>query len=378
MIENSIKNNELSIASELISLKSVVENRMFFTIPIYQRLYVWEAIQISTLLEDVYKAYEDKESQYFLGGIMLTKNGNNYDLIDGQQRFTTLWLLAYELKRNLLPFIEETNNKETKKKRIFFSIREFANNFLNEPDNVEHLSDDDKNQLENMFIAKDTIKDFLKNKTENDKKLFSTYIFENLALIKTVMPNNIDENRLFEVLNNRGEQLKHQDILKSKLIEQLDNTDKAKYAQLWDACSIMDDYIEKNIKEISGLKWGDLTFKETSKDTEVGLPKNILKKLIQTETQNKVHFTDILDEDPIKENEKDSFEYDSGKVRSIVSFPMFLLHSLRIFIFQKEGKISENNSEVNEKKLLAIFKDVFYEKYSDSPTNYQSVNSLCC
>lgn len=366
MIEEIILNTDLPIKSKLTTLKTIVEDEVYFSVPIYQRLYVWEEDQVNTLLEDIYRAAVNKEDQYYLGGIMVTAcdANNTFDLIDGQQRFTTLWLLSYELKRSLSCFISKSSNKGNHKQRISFSIRDFANKFLANSENLDHLSNDDKEQLENILIAKDTIKEFLKDKNEIEKLAFSNYIYSNLSFIQTEMPKDIDENRLFEVLNNRGEQLKHQDILKSKLIEQLPDNEKSKYAQLWDSCAIMDEYIEKNIKEISGLKWGDLTFNEADEEKEVGLPDDILKCLTETEYQTKLHFTDVLKEDfSLDGKEDDNFIYDSGKVRSIVSFPMFLLHSLRIFIYQKEGINSISSIEINEKKLLQIYKEIFYEKY---------------
>ncbi len=366
MIEEIILNNDIPIKSKLTTLKTIVNENVFFRIPIYQRLYVWEEDQVNTLLEDVYRASENNEEQYYLGGIMVTAcdANNTFDLIDGQQRFTTLWLLSFELNRSLSSFINKSNNKGIPKQRISFSIRDFANKFFENPEQIDLLSNEDKDQLENILIAKDTIKEFLKDKSENQKQDFSNYIYNNLSFIQTEMPKNIDENRLFEVLNNRGEQLKHQDILKSKLIEQLPDIVKTKYAQLWDSCSIMDEYIEKNIKEISGLKWADLTFSETEEEKEVGLPDDILERLTQTENQTKLHFVEVLKDDfSIKGKDEDSFVYDAGKVRSIISFPMFLLHSLRIFVYQKEGINAKSSIEINEKKLLQIYEEIFYKKY---------------
>ena len=69
-----------------------------FNIPIYQRLYVWGEDQVLTLLNDLVNAYEHKEDLFFLGGTLLVEQegskGRHFDLIDGQQRFTTLWMPA--------------------------------------------------------------------------------------------------------------------------------------------------------------------------------------------------------------------------------------------------------------------------------------------
>lgn len=89
------------IASGLITLESVVKYQLHFNIPIYQRLYVWKSNQIKTLLEDIKNAFlKDINYDFFLGGVMLSNNlTGQIDLVDGQQRFTTLWLICDELSK---------------------------------------------------------------------------------------------------------------------------------------------------------------------------------------------------------------------------------------------------------------------------------------
>ena len=122
-----------SYNSILVTLQELVqgskdknlETNIKFNIPIYQRLYVWKEEQVKKLLEDTYNAYiiskENPENDYYLGGVIVVKNGDRYDLIDGQQRFTTLWLIAQQLLENLKPFLEN---------RMYFSIRDHANEFF--------------------------------------------------------------------------------------------------------------------------------------------------------------------------------------------------------------------------------------------------------
>lgn len=116
------------VESQLINIASVVEEGWEFNIPIYQRLYVWTEEQVKTLFEDLHTAYTAKKDLYYIGGIITVKNAlkqNLYDLVDGQQRFTTLWLLSNELKRDLLSFTYNGKNL-----RLQFSIRENVQNSL--------------------------------------------------------------------------------------------------------------------------------------------------------------------------------------------------------------------------------------------------------
>ena len=99
----------MSYKSQLITLKDIVDNNQCFTIPIYQRLYVWGDEQVKKLLNDLWKHFNDNPNKdYFLGGVIVLEKNRRFELIDGQQRFTTLWLLGRELKRELeMPFANE-------------------------------------------------------------------------------------------------------------------------------------------------------------------------------------------------------------------------------------------------------------------------------
>ncbi|MBK9300650.1 MAG: DUF262 domain-containing protein [Bacteroidetes bacterium] len=89
--------------------------------PRYQRLYVWENHQVENMFEDLYEAFRTNKEYYYLGGILLVNDKSNmkiYDLVDGQQRFTTLWLLSVELGGRLKDFSVCDNQL-----RLLFSIR---------------------------------------------------------------------------------------------------------------------------------------------------------------------------------------------------------------------------------------------------------------
>lgn len=77
-----------------------------FLIPEYQRPYAWTADQVDTLLDDLMEytdSIEDPDnpdSEYFLGSIVTYRNGKEREVIDGQQRLTTLFLLLRALYKN--------------------------------------------------------------------------------------------------------------------------------------------------------------------------------------------------------------------------------------------------------------------------------------
>ena len=173
-------------------------------------------------------------------------------------------------------------------------------------------------------------------------------------------PSN-DLNKLFEALNNRGAQLEHHEILKARLLSFIKNVNKRqKYSKLWQACSVMENYIERVIAlEIgSAQKVAAFYFNGFSLENVLNLfeyqdsSKELsLSKVIQNPDKYSTisnTFKNELGHHP--ETTDDEFE----PVRSILSFPQLLLHTLRIFLFDQVEK-KEDIQRINEKELLEIF-----------------------
>ena len=99
--------------SKLTTLADIIADKRLFNIPIYQRLYVWGSDQIKVLLDDLVAACEADKDVFYLGGALVIEQGKTacghplLDLIDGQQRFTTLWLLSVVMERLLPPSRDE-------------------------------------------------------------------------------------------------------------------------------------------------------------------------------------------------------------------------------------------------------------------------------
>lgn len=377
------------IHSGTLTLKEASEQEIRFNIPIYQRLYVWKRDQIRTLLEDMQKAFLNNAEDYFyLGGIMITKNpSDNIDLVDGQQRFTTLWLLCDLLSEKNEQLKDYTYfNGEP---RILFSIRDKAQAYLKDKNSFKKFIDENSKILANADaeineivplvqgreIIKSLVEDLPKDESFDLWK-FSEYIFTKVTFTFTMLPESSDMNRVFEAVNNRGKQLEHHQLLKSKLLKPLDEDDKLIYGQLWDACSDMNTYFEKSIKDISGLTWKTLfdnkdiqtEYDEESEANQnrynlvnIDLPQ-ILKRHHHSDETQKSLFDILTSGSEISSDPEPDFG--SGSVRSIISFPMFLLHVLRIYqALKPENKDEKNSVEVNDKKLIELFmKEGFQEK----------------
>jgi uncharacterized protein with ParB-like and HNH nuclease domain len=360
----------MSIKSTTISLQDVVSKKYFFNIPIYQRLYVWEEDQIKTLLEDIETAYNTQKKNFFLGGVLVVENeqitdGLVYDLIDGQQRFTTLWMISLVLQHSLIPFIER-KEIEKNRHRVEFAIREDIYQFFKHY--ISGITDSKANtNIENALAYINTFKKELEKKETGKSIKIAQFIYEKVQLIFTEVPKATDLNKLFEIINNRGVQLQHHEILKAQLLNKLSADDRLKYSYIWDACSYMESYVEKNIKEIAKVRIQDLFENEVAKTGKEKL--SIVSNLLSAITQNTISdFASLSLENILSTNDNFTFEddksteeetYKADDVRSIISFPMLLQHTLRIFLVQKN---QQDIPKILDKELLYIFEQHFLSK----------------
>ncbi|GAA4026378.1 DUF262 domain-containing protein [Flavobacterium cheonhonense] len=359
----------MSIHSAKITLQDVVNNNYFFNIPIYQRLYVWEEDQIKTLLEDIESAFDTNKNIFFLGGVLVVENeqiidGVVYDLIDGQQRFTTLWMISLVLQNSLTPFIEREEDKKNRH-RVHFAIRDDIYQYFKHY--ILGITDGKANtNIENALAYIDTFKKELETKEIDKSSKIAQFIYEKVQLIFTEVPKATDLNKLFEIINNRGIQLQHHEILKAQLLNKLHPDDRLKYSYLWDACSHMESYVEKNIKDIAKVRIQDLFENEAAKTgvEKLSIASNILTNIAQNQFNNfkPLSLENILAENNFDvETEKDIPDetYKADDIRSIISFPMLLQHTLRIFLVNNK---QPDIPKILDKELLTIFEQYFLTK----------------
>lgn len=370
------------------SIKSIVENKDFFEIPPYQRLYEWEKEQIETLLEDVKKAQGEGKDIYFIGNVVVSKEGERYILIDGQQRLTTLFLIGIYLASKRC---DDWSNfvKSDKKLRISMPLRENEEKWLSElidkdgktDEYFKKLSKKDPNIQYKITEGLKVIAEWFEKNTTNTTNTLNLGALSNFlygitsessnqegvrfALVK--LAENTDLNQFFVRMNNRGKQLEKHEILKARLLGAIPTKERQKYAKIWDLCSDMDKYIFalESDRKVFGKeeqeKRGDKTIsvKKTLQDIH---KKELYKIAKEFETPNNLCISDednqketklfeiIKDCTPqeIKEQSKDATYH------SIVDFSTFLLHIFKLFVMEKELKI---NVSIEKDKLLKIMWD---------------------
>jgi len=255
------------IKSEKILVKDIFTN-MWFRIPEYQRPYVWGYEEIHDLLDDLTFAMQDKpDSDYFLGSFVFQAKAANpqlgqefdeNDLLDGQQRMTTLMLL-FAVIRDLAEDKDAKDDcqkciyqKASKYKnipertRLVFSIRnaaqEFIETFIKAEDGTAKISElklsIDKTpdiSVQNMAQAVVEIRNFFSKNKQIAPESLLQFLLNNVLLIYVSTEDLEDAFRLFTILNDRGIPLRNSDIIKSINLGALEtNEEKWKYAKLWE------------------------------------------------------------------------------------------------------------------------------------------------
>lgn len=253
-----MKNNEIKFGKQTIA--KVFED--WYTVPSYQRNYVWESDHVYDLLNDLKDNYVDHAyDEYFLGSYIKQVRDNSNDLLDGQQRMTTLFLLfaflrdyartSDAIRGNLQDIIfqkENIVNKIPSRIRLDYQIRGNVNTFIEkniiaEGSIVQHwdnIVEKASNEKENMTIRHmcNTLvcfKDFFDNNIDVDITKLVQFICTNVVLIFISADSLEDSFRLFSIMNDRGLKLSSADILKSSNLEKVGDPKKIDdYARQWE------------------------------------------------------------------------------------------------------------------------------------------------
>jgi uncharacterized protein with ParB-like and HNH nuclease domain len=207
-----------------------------FEVPIYQRNYAWEKDEISALVQDVYDACIAKKPTYFIGTLISFNKGDRvYEVIDGQQRLTTIYLILLSLNISI-------QNKLT------YRARKKSNDTIRSIPKLE-IDEKDSGITSGFKYAKESIHEIVPHEQLG---AFEKYFQQNVHIIHYQAPKDIDLNHYFEIMNSRGEQLEKHEIIKARLIELLEQNDKEKFNRLWENCGEMNVYIQQKYSEAEG------------------------------------------------------------------------------------------------------------------------------
>ncbi|MCY7098169.1 GmrSD restriction endonuclease domain-containing protein [Streptococcus oralis] len=318
-------------------------NEDTYAIPLYQRNFAWTYDEIEQLLNDVADAFQENRDNYYIGTLVVNKEKDIFKIIDGQQRTTALNLIALALKH-------EFGFDRLKAVNLKFPARKKSNENIQYLFTKQEISEDDENELTRGYgYAKDALKKVLEER-RIDSQSFVDYLFENVIIFRSILPEDLDLNLYFERFNSRGEQLEAHEILKAQMMAKFgtDQEMAQKFARIWDACAEFDKPVSSQFKmrrkradnfqereRIFGWHFSNYSFHNIYDD--IDFYQNERRKL-----------SDILGK---KINEKNiEVEKDFGDYTQVIDFPTFLLHVLAIW----EGK-DTSEIQLDDKKLLTLF-----------------------
>src|ERR1017187_1091042 len=218
-MENEIINIEKQVF-ELITIKEIFEKR-FFSIPDYQRGYAWEDKQINDLIKDIENLYNN-EHKHYTGTIVASKVDNeNFDIVDGQQRITTLIIilsLLYHRNKSKSLYNQYLKRGEIGNERVVLKPNsETYDVFLKSIIENENFSLVELKSQANILNAKEILQKWLK-KRENRIDEILEIVENKLGFIFFQPQNNKEIGIMFEVINNRGKDLSELEKIKNYFI----------------------------------------------------------------------------------------------------------------------------------------------------------------
>ncbi|EGS0795779.1 DUF262 domain-containing protein, partial [Campylobacter coli] len=168
------------------------KDRFSLNIPDYQRPYTWEIEQVKILLKDISEQVNKNDQKYLLGSLILHKNNENkFNIVDGQQRLTTLALI--------LKVLCENNQEKCNEYKM--------GNFLGE---IKYSHNESKYHIKENY---EYIKTYFES--YNEKYKFLTYLLDNIEFICVLAPSEDDAFLFFDSANSKGKALKSYDLIKA-------------------------------------------------------------------------------------------------------------------------------------------------------------------
>ena len=344
------------------SLKEIFSGK--YIVPLYQRNYAWSEEEIAQLLQDLYENFKKAENSkddskydlnYFIGSLVVLKRKDGYfEVIDGQQRLTTLSILL-----KLLNLVDEP--------KLFYESRPeveaFFDSFYRNADTSDVTF---TYKVSHLVHAVDLLNETVVNPDEAVQKTlseipnldgFKKFILANVILVRVEIPTDTDVASYFEIMNNRGEQLQKHEILKSYLMDSLKDENgnhyknqQEEFSKIWDACSQMDVHIQKLFSVEDRRKYFGVDFNGI---TDVLLDDNASKEN-KSFTINTVLNAEVDYEKTDNISDVDDIAND----QAIIDFSNFLMHIFKLKYQSYTEKGNDLEIPLNEKDLLTVYNGI--------------------
>ncbi|MEN2751238.1 DUF262 domain-containing HNH endonuclease family protein [Psychrobacter sp. FBL11] len=386
--------NNSSVKVSSLNIKDLLTDGDQYVIPMYQRNYAWGTVEIETLIKDIIDAYNrDQSLTYYLGTLVVFDKSNTsqalFEVIDGQQRLTTLTLLAVYLHHHHRQYCD-SYLKSFNQPNLHFESRPhsaYTLSLLYNDDSARFTKDTSINQsiIDGYDILTKTMKHIFDGNNEvisiNE---FCTFLFDKIEIARVPVPQETDLNHYFEVMNNRGEQLEKHEIIKARLLSAISSDTSADTKQtqhcksllslIWDTCSRMDKYVQYGFttdlrKKVFSSDWAHFEPKDFSdllklyirdcNEQAAKKSKDSSKTTSEVKAQNIISLNDILFKDditiPANPAKKNKGEEDDETYYSLIDFPNFLLQVLRVHVTQNlTDNQNENQNEKPQNDIVSL------------------------
>lgn len=370
--------NSNLLDTKTISFNEIIRNGKIYKVPQFQRDYSWNEDNWEDLWNDIINSADSNDSHY-MGSIVLQNDGkdNVYWIIDGQQRFTTLTILALAVIKKIMDLADEGIEKENNNERVDLLIKDYIGQkdsvslkyssklFLNEnndgffqtrlinfrnPVNKLKLNDSEKLLWEGYeFFLKKLESRFSTNENgEGYANFLNSVIGKSLLFIQITVENEVNAYTVFETLNSRGVELTSTDLLKNYLFSLVakSESDLKIVKEQW-----------KKIIEIIGLKEFPIFLRHYLNGRRRLISKEYLFKAIKQLLSNDTDVFNLLDDlekaayfyVALSNPNDDFWENDKEVVNAISALKLFRVTQnkpLLLIAFEKFG------IDKNFKKLL--------------------------
>ncbi|WP_043157243.1 DUF262 domain-containing protein [Aeromonas diversa] len=249
--------------AETESFGGIIKGDNQYIVPIYQRDYSWEPNNWDDLWLDIENNRANKNKHYMGSIVLVARENKQYEIIDGQQRLTTLTILILSIIDTIKSLIDKKIDIDNNQKRVDLLTSDYIGkkslkslNYenkiqLNEHNNpffstyitngrkVNNLRSEHKSNKLLMqcfdYFKKKIKDDVLKDDNIEHLISFVEYISDNLLFIKISATDDLSAYLIFETLNDRGLELSVTDLLKNYLFSIVDDTDRPHVKNIWDA-----------------------------------------------------------------------------------------------------------------------------------------------
>jgi len=235
------------------NVRDLLKNK-FYKIPIYQRPFSWGENNFRELVDDIMDAIEGEQPNYFLGSLILKEesDGLTYEIVDGQQRLTSLVVLFAVLRdnfdRGLHKWVMEEGDEyagipSRERIKVWDDLREFFSEYIYTPGGTKRFLEDfeagriplsDKDSpVYHLYEAIKTFEEFARDIDPNTARRFLNYLFTSVYFVRIVTTDRSSAFRLFNVINTRGLPLSAADVLKSMNLEPIPEDRRERYFRMW-------------------------------------------------------------------------------------------------------------------------------------------------